>query len=124
MSKNYTNYSKFNNSNKPTDAVENAPAIAAVETPEPEVPVIDPVATPEPENTTVPEVPETVIGWVCNCKKLNVRKDANKTADVIRVIEVGDEVEIISEGETADFYCVRFDDVIGFCMKEYIGIDQ
>lgn len=121
MGKNYTNYNKISNTNKPKEAVETTPAIAVVETPDTEATT---VVTPEPENTTVPEVPETTFGHVCNCKRLNVRKDADKTADVICVIDVGDEVEIVSEGETEDFYCVRFDDVTGFCMKEYIEIDQ
>jgi hypothetical protein len=121
MSKNYTNYNKISNTNKPKDVVETTPENAVVETPEPEV---TNVVTPEPESTTVPEVPKTTFGYVCNCKKLNVREDADKTAKVVCVIVVGDEVEIISEGETEDFYCVRFDDVTGFCMKEYIEIDQ
>ena len=148
MSKHYTNYNKYNNSNKPKDVVENTEPSVTPEAPvEPEVTVMSPVETPAPavadpvepeatvvtpEETTAPTVtvnnpeptPPAVIGIVSNCKKLNVRTEPDITADVACIIDAGDKVEIASEGETSDFYCVYYGDTIGFCMKKYITVEQ
>ena len=69
---------------------------------------------------------EKVIGVVCNCEKLNVRKKPNIKSEVAAIIGKGVEVEIINSDSTEDFYSVRgtnqFAD--GYCMKKYISIKE
>ena len=143
--RNYTNYSK---SNKPAEP-------AATETPDVQTPKSDdniqkiqetPVATetttntipepqtaqPEPDDQTPanteqePDLPKAVFGTVVNCAKLNIRVEADKSAEIVCVIDAGTEVEIIEEESTDDFYAVSFDKddnlIEGYCMKQYIEI--
>lgn len=90
-----------------------------------------PVETAEPVvETKEPEVtkPETVIGIVSGCKKLNVRRKPFADAAIICKIDVDDEVEINESRSTPDFYAVVVSNIEkktrikGFCMKEFIKI--
>ena len=69
---------------------------------------------------------EKVIGVVCNCEKLNVRKKPNVKSEVAAIIGKGVEVEIINSDSTEDFYSVRSVNqfVNGYCMKKYISIKE
>ena len=141
--KNYNNYNKYSNSNKPKDVVENTePSVTAAPV-EPEVTVInDPVVTPvetpasvvaDPVvNVTDPEpTSKAVIGVVSNCKKLNVRADADMDAEIICVINAGDEVvvcELDGNDEWLEVHSIEDEPgYIGFhgvCVKKYITIKQ
>ena len=146
MSKNYTNYSKPNEAKKQEEVVQAPVETAnAVVDPDPaQVPGVTttpavveldpkdaPVATVTPEDdeqTSAPDPePEVTVGVVSNCKMLNVRAEADKKADILCIINVGDEVEIIEEDSTDEFYYViagknRQVSVEGFCMKDFITI--
>ena len=146
MSKHYTNYNKYNNSNKPKDVVENTePAVTAdpvepevVTVMSPEITVIPPVETPAPVvtdpvvNVTDPEpTSKAIIGVVSNCKKLNVRADADMDAEIICVINAGDEVvvcELDGNDEWLEVHSIEDEPgYIGFhgvCMKKYITVEQ
>ena len=65
-------------------------------------------------------------GKVVNCKLLNVRKKGNIDADIIEVINEGDEVEILTNlNKQWEFYRVRIPSgKIGFCMSKYIEIES
>lgn len=84
----------------------------------------------EPANATVESVAEaieetakSVIGVVHNCYKLNLRAYPAITRSVITTLNSGDEVKIVEEESTDDFYkVVTSSGVEGFCMKEYIEI--
>lgn len=66
---------------------------------------------------------ESVFGIVSGCEKLNVRKDPNSYAEVLRIINRGTEVQILEE--YPDFYnVVTPDGIEGFCMCRYIMIKQ
>lgn len=69
---------------------------------------------------------EKVIGVVCNCEKLNVRKKPNIKSEVAAIIGKGVEVEIVNNDSTEDFYSVRGTNqfVNGYCMKKYISIKE
>ena len=58
--------------------------------------------------------------------KLNVRKEANKEADVLTIISKGTGVEINLTKSTKDFYCVKVlvnaELTTGFVMKEFIQV--
>ena len=141
--RNYTNYSK---QNKPAETAPEAPEVIKTTAPESQsdenvqnIPKNTETATnaapeaqttqPEPETPEVlPGSPEAVIGVVVNCEKLNIREDANKAAEVLCVINKGEEVEIDEEDSTDDFYAVIYGGnksviVTGFCMKQYIKIN-
>lgn len=67
--------------------------------------------------------PEIKKGIVRNCELLNVRKEPNTDSDIIKVINHGDEVNIIKEDKgimSADFYKTTD----GYVMKKYIKIIQ
>lgn len=67
------------------------------------------------EETVVAEKTQ-VIGVVCNCDQLNVRKEPNKNATVIDIVKAGTEFKI--EGESGIFYKVDK----GYVMKDYISV--
>ena len=92
---------------------------------------IEPMENVNVENET-PEVTEDVkkenkIGVVSNCSKLNVRKKPVTNAKVLTILDMGNEVEIVEDESTEDFYRVVVTKIPekplkGFCMKEYIKI--
>lgn len=69
---------------------------------------------------------EKVIGVVCNCDKLNIRKKPNVKSEVVAIIGKGVEVEIVNSDSKEDFYSVRGTNqfVNGYCMKKYISIKE
>ena len=74
----------------------------------------------EPEEKTE-EAVEVVKGKVTDCIKLNVRRGALITSDIIEVIEEGAIVEINEKRSTDDWYSICTESgTKGFCMKEYI----
>ena len=80
------------------------------------------VGTEEPAVKEVKE-PEIKKGIVRNCELLNVRKEPNTDSDIIKVINHGDEINIIKEDKgimSADFYKTTD----GYVMKKYIKIIQ
>ena len=82
---------------------------------------IEPEEKIEEKVEEVEEINTVVKGEVTGCVKLNVRRGAVKTSDVIEIIEEGDIVEINDNRSTEDWYRVRTEDgKEGFCMKEYI----
>jgi hypothetical protein len=127
--RNYTNYSK---QNKPAEKAPEAPESQSdenVQNIQENIENTEPATNAAPEPQPEPETPEAVIGVVVNCEKLNIRADANKTAEVLCIINKGEEVEIDEEDSTDDFYAVIYGgnksvSVIGFCMKQYIEINK
>ena len=116
MSKhNYNNYSKPKTKLEP----EEKPVVQEAE------PVID-GQTVIPEVTTPPEVEARagkLPGIVGNCARLNVRKEPNKMADVIAVLEAGSEVRLVSEKPVNGFYnVIAVDGREGYCMCDYIRV--
>ena len=116
MSKhNYNNYSKP----KPKLEPEEKPVVQEAE------PVIE-GQTVIPEVTTAPEAEAQTAklpGIVGNCARLNVRKEPNKMADVIAVLEAGSEVRLVSEKPVNGFYnVIAVDGREGYCMCDYISI--
>ena len=139
--RNYTNYSKQNNQKKEERIGGKVQTDETVTNPKPQsdenvqnIPknteTTETVTNAAPKAQTTqpePETPEAVIGVVVNCEKLNIRADADKTAEVLCVINKGEEVEIDEEDSTDDFYSVIYGktkevSVYGFCMKQYIKI--
>ena len=76
--------------------------------------------TKEVEEVKEPEIKK---GIVRHCELLNVRKEPNTDSDIIKVINHGDEINIIKEDKeiiSDDFYKTTD----GYVMKKYIKIIQ
>lgn len=69
------------------------------------------------ENTEEPIVDNIKIGKVLP-NKLNVRENPDKSANILKVLDRNDEVEILEELEL--FYKIKINDTIGYCVKEFI----
>lgn len=89
--------------------------------PEATVPDPEPVQQPEPE---APAQPEYIFGKVSDCKRLNVRKEANITANIVCIIAVDSDVLVDLDESTDEWYKVHVDDKEGFCMKKFIELVQ
>ena len=82
---------------------------------------IEEVVEPEEKTEEAVEVEAVVKGKVTDCIKLNVRRGALITSDIIEVIEEGAIVEINEKRSTDDWYSICTESgTKGFCMKEYI----
>jgi hypothetical protein len=65
--------------------------------------------------------PITIFGKV-NCKLLNVRKEPSFESEVVGVIKL-DSLGLINFNEsTDDFYKISFDNLEGYCAREYIDV--
>ena len=88
------------------------------------------VKAPEVQQEVIQEsepvvVKPTVYGEVIKCHKLNIRKQPHKgKKNVIRVINCGDTVEVVSTRPFSnDWLKVKLEDgTTGFTMKDYIRI--
>ena len=123
MSK-HTNYSQYSKQNHQETQVDETAIHAEVEVEETNV-VIE---TAEPEivasEETVETKPETVVGIVANCSKLNVRATPDATAEVVCIVDVNSEVEIDVAKSTYDWVSVcTTSGVEGYCMRKYIDAD-
>lgn len=129
--RNYTNYSKQNNQKKEEQIGGKVQSEENVQNFQENIENIEPATNAAPEPQTAqpePEAPKAVIGVVVNCEKLNIREKPSLFAEVLCVINKGEEVEIIEEESTDDFYAVIYGgnksvSVTGFCMKQYIKIN-
>ena len=64
-------------------------------------------------------------GAVAKCAMLNIRSAPSKDADIVAVIPAGTEVMVDPEDFGEDWYSVWIaTGVHGFCMKDYITIQQ
>lgn len=80
------------------------------------------------ESEEVIEEDKPVIGVVSNCTALRVRAEGNTDATVVGILTVGDEVEIIEESSTEEFYKIYREHevgvIVGFSMKKFITIKE
>lgn len=78
-------------------------------------------SSPMPEKTT-----NILQGVVSNCKQLNVRREAQKRPDnVLCIVSAGDALEINKDRSTnAWFYVTTAGGVSGYCMKEFVTVEQ
>ena len=123
MGRNYKNYYKEENKDEVVD-----------------IPVIpeenkDEAVTNEDSNVTsdtpvIPEenkdeaISEEVVakGVVSNCSRLNVREKGSMKSTVLKVIDAGTEVDILEIPSKGQFYKVKIEDIIGYCVKDFIEV--
>ena len=94
----------------------------------------DPVTKPETteQNPTVVEVtesaepkidvPKEVTAVVCNCKKLNVRKNPEKDAKVLMMIDEEDIVTVTGDLINNFYPVITESGIKGYCVKDYLKI--
>lgn len=66
---------------------------------------------------------EPIVGIVCNCNKLRIRKEPSFESDnVLCIVESGTKL-MINKSDSTEKWCHVYDDtgMDGFCMKEYIA---
>lgn len=120
MSKNrdYTRYSK--------DSSEVKETVNAEVSEESIEPMVEDTVTAEVEsNVEEPKNEESkpVIGIVTDCVRLNVRKDPNRSSEVLGVITAETELIIIEEESTDEFYKICTSAGLeGYCMKSFVTI--
>ena len=79
----------------------------------------------EPEVETIEPGDAKLTGVVDGCAKLNVRKEPYKDAEILCVIDKGEEVVFDTEEEATYEYfykIVTAKGVKGYCMKQFINI--
>lgn len=61
-------------------------------------------------------------GTVTNCSRLNIRKEPSLEAEILRVINKGDDIEILDESTVNGWIPVLLSDgTKGYTMKDYIN---
>ena len=124
MSKhNYSQYSKkkYNDNMATADKVVDVASFtttAAATEGAPVAPEIKMVA----EAADTVTLPKTVIGFVSDCTKLNVREQPEIDADVVCVLNNGTEVEINVVNSTNEWFSVcTAAGIEGYCMRKFIN---
>lgn len=126
--RNYTNYSNANKCAETEDSKITEPQNLQKTTENTETTNTN--TTPEPQTTANDEhETKSVFGTVVNCEKLNVRSESSVKSEVLFTINKGEEVEIVEDKSTDDFYAVIFGNdkeviIEGYCMKKYIKINK
>lgn len=123
MGRNYKNYYKEENKENVVDTPvvpeENKDEVVTNE--ETSITSDAPVMSEENEDETISE--EVVAkGIVSNCSRLNVREKGSMKSTVLKVIDSGTEVDILEIPSKGQFYKVKIDDIIGFCVKDFIEL--
>lgn len=124
MSKNYNKYFNGNNNFNSVEPEETTNLVTPEEDQEETV-----VVVPEPETPTapeaIPEQPKPLYG-INNCKKLNVRTEPNKDADVVCVLDITSTFEIDEIESNPEWVRVTYnagaEGFNGYCMKQYVVI--
>ena len=78
-------------------------------------------------NPVVPEIEdikkEVTSGVVTNCFKLNIRKKANLSSEVVSVVDLLTELKIDESKSTKEWLFVTDEKGnAGYCMKQYVAI--
>lgn len=86
-------------------------------------PVVETVETEAPAST--PKKPNTVKGVVSNCKKLYLRKAADKTSAAVTILDAGTELRI-NQSESSDEWLKvsTKNKKNGYCMSEFVTINS
>lgn len=127
---NYTQYANKANSEETTSVTEvvsyEDPSMFTVDenidVPATPTAPVDPVIELVEETVETVTTPEVVTGVIVDCRKLNVRAEANSTADVVCVLDVNSEVMIdVAESTNEWFRICTATGVDGYCMRKYVN---
>ena len=65
-----------------------------------------------------------VWGTVTGCVKLNVREEPNKNSNIITTLNANDLVLVSVDKSVEGWYYIMLEDMIGFCMSDYVLISK
>lgn len=98
--------------------VTNTDSVIKPETTEQNTHAVDVVAPVEPKIDTLKEV----TAFVCNCKKLNVRKNPEMNAMVLMIIDEEDRVTVTGDPINNFYPVITESGTKGYCAKDYLKI--
>lgn len=127
MSKNYNKYYNNNNNHKPNtfEPVKTTKVVDSEEVLPKEDADVESTQEPEVivENTEKGVDTPQFFYEINNCKKLNVRTEPNKDADVVCVLDSTSKFEIEELETDPEWVKVFLDNgEVGFCMKMYVAL--
>ena len=73
----------------------------------------------EVKNKVEPKPETPVAHKIFNCERVNFRKEPSFNSEVICIINKGEEVKLINQGN--DFLEVEYKNQIGYCHKDYVS---
>lgn len=117
---NYSQYSSKKNRpvNHQVDEVKMEETVEQIEVVET---VVEPVTEPIVETVETVTLPESVVGTVTNCAKLNIRINPRSDADVQCVADADTELIIDTARSTSDWLRVCTPAGIeGYCMRKFV----
>ena len=79
-------------------------------------PVADETTDVEDEAVVTP-----TIGIVCNCERLNVRKQPSTDSNILCVINEGDELQVVAENGEWVNVCTSAG-IEGYCMSKFVAV--
>lgn len=122
MGRNYKNYYKEENKENVVDIPvipeENKDEIVTNE--ESSITSDTPVIPEDKDEAIFEEV--VAKGVVSNCSRLNVREKGSMKSNVLKVIDAGTEVDILEIPSKGQFYKIKIEDIIGYCVKDFIEV--
>lgn len=66
---------------------------------------------------------DLLTGVVTDCFRLNVRKEPNKNADVVTIVDIAAQLKVDEKKSTDNwYYILDSHGNSGYCMKQYISI--
>ena len=69
------------------------------------------------------EAPIILAGSVI-CEALNVRRAPNKESEVLGILHKDDIVNVYDIEDGSEYYTIKFNDIIAYCMKKFIRIPK
>ena len=84
--------------------------------------IVEESSEAESEEIVEPIIKEGIVG---GCSKLNVRAEANLTADVVTVLDADTKVVVYPEFSNDEFYKIKtIDGLDGYCKTDFIWINE
>lgn len=118
--KNYSNFSKHfkkteNNEVEKVEVIEGQISVDEV--------LNNEVESVEVEEPVVETIAEPKVGFVNDCERLNMRKEASKSSEVVTILHKYAELQIDEANSTEEFYKVTtLAGIEGYCMKKFIKV--
>ena len=69
-------------------------------------------------------IDKKTFGVVCDCFRLNIRKEPSLASDILSVVPVGMRLEINTTFSDAAWYKVTIDEKEGFALKQYVRVRE
>ena len=123
MSKNhYHNYNAISNkkSDESSESIETKISVNDEEVENTKVETTVTTDVTEPES----EPPKPVLAYVSGCVRLNIRKQPSLNSEIVGILNADDVVEIDHDESTDSFYKIVSPKAVGYCMKQYITIEE